>query len=1029
MKFGLTFLFFAAAAFGQPAVSNQHADNIEHSSARIIANFSSLPNGIRVQYAPQPTACSAGITQVSSPSVFLSIAATLNIGGMTPATPYNVCFEGSSDGGMTWGTATPFTVTTLAAPSPDPAPPIAPTAVTNPYYPDTTAYTVVTAASDCSDLQARMNTAGGIQASTGTVIQIPIGTSCAGTYTWPSAPDKKTIASVDADGTFHITAHGYANNTLMRLARNGCLPGSELWPFGLNCFLTGAFKPGYPYFLVNSTANTFQLAATNGGAPLLPGYVNFTVDTGTSSIVIAPVPEAHNGFTWVNNQAMQFTANGGTLPAGLSAGTTYYAKSASCAPANALCEFQVSTSMGGAAVTISSAGSGTFTILTFGSGTQYIRADVKLPEIIIRSSAADNLLPGAHVRICNACGATPSEWAAQMATFRKTTNTGSYGTDMSLVPGVLTTDVRLGPGIEVSQTDTGSTEVLSNNDPTPLFGQVEADMDSQRVVYDRVWIHGIDWPNRVYRPMFNQDGSNIAIINSDLGQWNYFHTAYTGLAPTRSSGTVVTFTAGTASMANNTRPTVTSGGTITFTGGAATSTCYVYITLGQVFTPLCPTGTTMSCSAPGLTCTPATSGSPAFPVNGSGQNTAEPLFTIALAAGAVTSVAAADGFSSHFNTEGTPGLIAGNGPGPILLYNNFISGTGITVHFDDSGGEYLSGQLGRCDYTVQRNVFDQPLRTLFLGASTDGFRYGHRQPLEWKAGCRSLIDGNIFQNNFAEDNPVGTALIDNAFGGSGQVTDMNVTNNTIQNSAGGFEISGAIDSGAGVAPPSLRLAFVNNLILNINAWTQSVAGVSSPGGYCWYGGYGRADLTIRHNTCYNPLGPQIALWHIQQTPEQGVDISNNIFFVDPLNGYVVENVAGCSNGVNGKAALDCSSTPAYNWQKNVLIPTYTSTGPGAPSGAYDPGTMCTAFGGTWSSPNCTGGLAPLVAIGTAVSDRLAYTKFLGNYGLDPSSPFHNAGTDGTDPGVNILALLAAQGAGGASILNGALKLSGAVTIH
>jgi hypothetical protein len=112
-----------------------------------------------------------------------------------------------------------------------------------------------------------------------------------------------TVANVSVNsasdidtGTDTITAnsHGFNNNALVRIITGGTIPGG----------LTN----GDSYYIVNKTANTFQLSLTPGGAA-----INIT-STGTGSQSIQPmlVTKFGNNSYWMNKRGSVSLLNGST---------------------------------------------------------------------------------------------------------------------------------------------------------------------------------------------------------------------------------------------------------------------------------------------------------------------------------------------------------------------------------------------------------------------------------------------------------------------------------------------------------------------------------------------------------------------------------------------------------------------------------------------------------------------------------------------------------------------------------------------
>jgi hypothetical protein len=100
------------------------------------------------------------------------------------------------------------------------------------------------------------------------------------------------------------------------------------------------------------------------------------------------------------------------------------------------------------------------------------------------------------------------------------------------------------------------------------------------------------------------------------------------------------------------------------------------------------------------------------------------------------------------NLEGCAINIA-SGPGPGRIENNFLEATGITVFFPDTS--LLAAP--QADYVIHRNYFSHPDKYLYGSPfNTSGKNYMNRHHLEWKAGQRVAVEGNIFDGNWMDVN-------------------------------------------------------------------------------------------------------------------------------------------------------------------------------------------------------------------------------------------------------------------------------------
>ena len=157
---------------------------------------------------------------------------------------------------------------------------------------------------------------------------------------------------VDTSGNrFRADGHDYENGMIIRL---GMMAGTPPAPLTTNVdyYVVGVLRDG--------TGDWFQVAATNGGAPIditsgaTGGYyfwslhrLPVTVDAGTDVFSAARHP-------FVNGERVIFENVGGGLPGGVTANTNYY-----CRDVVAGVSFKIAATLGGTAIDITSGGSGT----------------------------------------------------------------------------------------------------------------------------------------------------------------------------------------------------------------------------------------------------------------------------------------------------------------------------------------------------------------------------------------------------------------------------------------------------------------------------------------------------------------------------------------------------------------------------------------------------------------------------------------------------------------------------------------------
>lgn len=986
-------ILWAVAAYGQ-TVSNIRFDHVGDSSARLSFDVSSSFNALRVRYGTANCSSGTGGTvqnNGTSPATFRLFGMTATLAGLAPSTSYFICPEVSANGGTTWSSGMSATLTTGARIQilPIPAAPV------NRVYPPQGGATL-DVLSDCSNLQAQMNAA-----AYGDTIVVPAGTICTGTYTLPDAPGVKTFpasAVRTSDSRITLTAHGFSEDQEVRLSSSGCLPGMRIFPNGLNCDKGGGWSKGAKYFVHVLDANNFQLMDAVDGNPVRPGFIEVTADATADRVALRPTLETPDGFRDTNgasissNAPVQFHTTG-TLPGGLSANTTYFLLSGCSPAANALCTSQVSTTSGGTPIDITSAGTGTLTIVDQGTGTHSIMSWPPPDQWIVVTTSGSLPPPGVRV--------TP-DWDSQMFRIRQTqTEEAPY----RLQTGRLAHNWRF-VGVLF---DTGAnSDFLTTVDPRPYGRHVLTLQDSSNIVFERSRVQGPGFPNRFGTISMTLDGSNVGWIDSDLRGMDYWHTWNNGLGTARNTETVVTVSAGTG-YAGIFTTTLSGTTTITITGGNASGTGYIYFAMDGTLKVLLPTGMTATCAASGATCTVSNAAAPTWPVNANGRVAALKIGTFTLSQGLVTSASSADGFSSANATEGSQSIIAGNGPGPYIFDNNIIEGTGIPLHFDDSGGPFLK----RGDYNITRNTFRVPAEQMALGsASPHGLRYGHRQPLEWKGGNRLKVDGNVFVGNFEEDSPIGINIALTPRSG-GYTSDVDITNNSFVETAGGINLCAPIDSFHPVSAPCARQRFSNNLFL-MNGHTYKIPNVSSGDGWAFYGGYASEDILIDHNTIFDNRGANPALIHWILMPIGGMRITSNVYFYTGNSPALQnENVSNCPG--SDKVLMDCAFTSgpgnaSYTFARNLLVPSWSNTQ--TPSGFVGASTVQNAFPSlTNHIPNGNSVTANLNLIKFALANTSnTAAKLTGlDLRLAATSPYLSNASDGTQVGANMDQLQRAQG--------------------
>jgi hypothetical protein len=939
------FLGLAGTAAAQPVVSNVRIDFISHSEARIRYDLSASACFERARYGVDTgyeTGSAGGIQDFHAGQAWCG---QLDIGGqisgLAPQTLYHVCAQASTDG-INWSRCVDTTFTTAPLPAVHPAPPIVPT-WTPPASPTTTGYHVVTVAGDCHDLQSAINTAVANQPTNGTVINVPAQTVCPGPYQFPNDPQAVQIPANSSGmnlttGVFtpSIVPAGVSlsNGQAVQFSTaNGCLPGSHTqgtsgnsFNPNTNCNNNGPINPGNIYYIVNLTSNPtkFQVAATAGGTPLVPG------DFGTSGPLLMGIwPSANSNW------------------------------------------------------------------------------------IVIRTATPDSQFCPPGVRC------TGASWASKMAKLQLPGGRNDYSGGFKT--GGLTHHVWL-IGWEFTPTHV---PLSGTTDPAPTSGFFWSvgGWGSSYIIIDRSYIHGLGFPDRLFRPFTEFSGGYMAIINSDLQKFDYWRPAISpanvpgprGLTASN-TGQVLTLTPGTYYLGVT---TCSVGAPVTWTiaGGASNVGGKLYLDLNCNPTLLVPNGITATCI--GQNCKVQTQSAPDYPRDGHGGYACGALYDIPFNNGTLgtpTEGNFANFPPSIYGSEGNAGMIAGYGPGPYVFSNLFVEGEGLLMHMDDS-----SSASDATGVTFQRTtwVLDQSKRP--NGPNSDNFEYFQRNGPELKHGHQIFMDGNTFTGFWADVSGLGCAIValsaynqgNSGTPVNGGITDLTITNNTLKNSSCFVEFGGGVFNNAPKAP-SQRIRIANNLVDSSNGWTQ-FSNFSRP--------FGAAvsivpvsaveDLVIDHNTIYDVRGPNNAWMHVINSPMEGVQITNNILWFNgdiPSNGIDGEGWYGVSVpscGFYAKQMMDCvfkqgPGNPSYTFANNLIVPYYANSQ--VPNGAVDRPAMAAIYSGF---PNV------IVQEGAQPSDRLQGVGFanpaFSNFRLSSHSPYLSMASDLKDLGVDFSQLEAAQG--------------------
>ena len=331
-----------------------------------------------------------------------------------------------------------------------------------------------------------------------------------------------------------------------------------------------------------------------------------------------------------------------------------------------------------------------------------------------------------------------------------------------------------------------------------------------------------------------------------------------------------------------------------------------------------------------------------------------------------SSIAVIDSYVSGFAEPGSDSqaIFGYQGNGPFKIVNNFLEGASENVMFGGADPTILNSIPS--DIEIRRNHFFKPLSWL-------GARLVVKNLLEFKLAQRVLVEGNIFQNNFA-DGQSGFSLLLTPRNQDGtapwSVTqDITIRLNKFINIDQGINIAG-FDDRPGIVSQMTRRVLIENNVLE-------VTGTPSGQGRIFQTIGGPIDVTIRHNTAFTSSSGNSALGVAENTPK-----ADQFDFRDNLVSNGVYGFFGTGTGA-GTTSLDTWFTN-YTFTKNAII---------GGSGTYPAGNFFPTN---------------IAAVG--------FVNFAGgNYTLTAGSAFRNAATDGKDIGADIAAVIAA---GAGSLVSG-----------
>jgi hypothetical protein len=335
-------------------------------------------------------------------------------------------------------------------------------------------------------------------------------------------------------------------------------------------------------------------------------------------------------------------------------------------------------------------------------------------------------------------------------------------------------------------------------------------------------------------------------------------------------------------------------------------------------------------------------------------------------------------------------------PGPTLVHNNYIEGTGINFFIGDSSA--ILNDLGNPVYDADVTCTNNWIRKLrswdVEDATYGGTNYYCKNLWETKGVLRCLVEGNQLDNSFMVGGQHASVFVVKS--NSGNVEDLVIRNNFASNggtflqltaqSFGGPENEGEPDN---VPLQIKRVQFVNNLAIDMQS--RSAVGNYELHSKLNHVECAVTDLTIEHNTVVvttNHPGSTLAGscigYEAMVTDAFGADysFSDNILFFNLYGMFY-----GGSAGNTAYSAYMASSTLTHNVLVRNLVGDYYASARYTDTGGYN----------NWMVA------ANPAAVGFV--DLNGTTP--GDFALAAESTYKGDGSDGADPGCNAAAITAA----------------------
>jgi hypothetical protein len=263
----------------------------------------------------------------------------------------------------------------------------------------------------------------------------------------------------------------------------------------------------------------------------------------------------------------------------------------------------------------------------------------------------------------------------------------------------------------------------------------------------------------------------------------------------------------------------------------------------------------------------------------------------------------------HADGQDSQAILGWNGPGPFHIENNYLAGAGENILF--GGADPSIPNLLPSDIVIRNNYVHKP------AAWKD--RWSVKNSLEFKAAQRVLVEGNVFDGNWA-DGQVGFMWNIKSTNQGGNCTwcvtqHVTLRYNILRNTGAGVTVSGG--EGTGPAGTTNHIAIMHNVMERINVDGTAYVGVGRP-----FQISAAHDLTIDHNLVDNATTSTLLMF--------ANNIGRNFRFTNNAaykGAYGLHGIAtyGAASYVAGNGLVASSGTTIYSnyGPGNVLVRTLT----------------------------------------------------------------------------------------------------------